>query len=146
MQFKIWHLLAFVSLTGVAAYVFTQIGMNSARFEILKIDIHHDPQWGKHWSRIEWKTHLPSHMSGQEFTSFIEVDDQFETAGYKIGDTLRFRFREREFLNRPIQNPKKVLVDQIFSVDGNVLEDNGGDIFAGPYPTVKKDESEAEWE
>lgn len=146
MRFRLWHLLLLVTVCGILAWAFTQIGTTSARYEILELDIRHDQQWDKYWSKIDWKIHLPDHLAGETFTSFIEVDKDFDSAGYAIGNVLRFRFQETPFFNRPAQNPKKVMVKKLFAVDGNVLEDNGGDIFAGPFPTVKKEDSEAEWE
>ena len=146
MQFRIWHLLLLVMLTAISCWAFTRIGTNSARYEIVEMDMHHDKQWDKYWSRIEWNIHLPTYEKGDSFTSFIEVDKDFKTAGYKAGDVLRFRFQENKFIGRPKQNPKQVLIGKLFSVEGNILEDNGGDIFAGPFPTVKKEDSDAQWE
>lgn len=146
MRFRLWHLILLVTLAGIFAWAFTQIGARSARYEILEMDIQHDQQWDKHWSRIKWKIHLPEHQAGDTFSSFIEVDGDFETAGYAIGDVLRFRYQETRLLNRPAQNPKQLMIKKLFEVEGNVLEDNGGDIFAGPFPTVKKEDSDAQWE
>ena len=146
VRFRLWQLLALVTIAGIGFWAITQIGTNVARYEINAIYVHHDQQWDKYWSKIEWHVHLPEYQKGDSFTSFIEVDKEFESAGYKQGDILGFRFQETRFLQRQKQNPKKVLIDKLFAVEGNILEDNGGDVFAGPYPTIPKDESEADWE